>query len=224
MDKETSVKNLAKALDSFIREKDFIESLACGMLLFLESETVDLDRLIRAAGPDYLEVLLLAFEWKLILPLLPSKTCAWEDLAIVGISAKLYSMPKAVYYIIRQSAEKGFWDVEGGLKVMFKTLDVPASPDKMTTLVQELFNRERFMSVSARDIDLACRAVGLPGLADPVIAIFKGFGIISPKLSHVGKSVLGLGPLYDLNPSLGCKLIEVTNFKEKKIRSSPIFR
>jgi hypothetical protein len=47
----------------------------------------------------------------------------------------------------------------------------------------------------------------LPGFADQVIAILKGVGIISPKLGYLGKSKPSLGPLYDVNPSLGKKLI-----------------
>jgi hypothetical protein len=194
-------------LSGFIKENEFAEPLARGMLLFLENETVAFDRLKALFGPDYVDILLLAFDWKLIIPLIPSKTCAWEDLAVSGISAPLYTMPKAVFYVLQEAMNKGIWDVDMGLKIMFETLDISVTPDKMVELVEELFNREKFMCVSARDIDIACRTVGLPGFADQVIAILKGVGIISPKLGYLGKSKPSLGPLYDVNPSLGKKLI-----------------
>jgi len=204
---ERSITNLTQALYGFIKENEFAEPLARGMLLFLENETVAFDRLKALFGPDYVDILLLAFDWKLIIPLIPSKTCAWEDLAVSGISAPLYTMPKAVLYVLQEAVNKGIWDVDMGLKIMFETLDISVPPDKMVELVEELFNREKFMCVSARDIDIACRTVGLPGFADQVIAILKGVGIISPKLGYLGKSKPSLGPLYDVNPSLGKKLI-----------------
>jgi hypothetical protein len=204
---ERSITNLTQALSGFIKENEFAEPLARGMLLFLENETVAFDRLKALFGPDYVDILLLAFDWKLIIPLIPSKTCAWEDLAVSGINAPLYTMPKAVFYVLQEAMNKGIWDVDMGLKIMFETLDISVPPDKMVELVEELFNREKFMCVSARDIDIACRTVGLPGFADQVIAILKGVGIISPKLGYLGKSKPSLGPLYDVNPSLGKKLI-----------------
>jgi len=204
---ERSITNLTQALSGFIKENEFTEPLARGMLLFLENETVAFDRLKALFGPDYVDILLLAFDWKLIIPLIPSKTCAWEDLAVSGINAPLYTMPKAVFYVLQEAMNKGIWDVDMGLKIMFETLDISVPPDKMVELVEELFNREKFMCVSARDIDIACRTVGLPGFADQVIAILKGVGIISPKLGYLGKSKPSLGPLYDVNPSLGKKLI-----------------
>jgi hypothetical protein len=205
--KEGVITNLTKALSGFIKENEFAEPLARGMLLFLEDETVALDRLRAIFGSDYEDILLLAFDWKLIIPLIPSKTCAWEDLAVSGINAPLYTMPKAVLYVLKEAMNKGIWDVDMGLKIMFETLDISVTPDKMVELVEELFNREKFMCVSARDIDIACRTVGLPGFADQVIAIFKGVGIISPKLSYLGKLKPALGPLYDVNPSLVKRLI-----------------
>jgi len=206
--KEGFIVNLIQALSGFIKENEFIEPLARGMLLFLEDETVALERLRVLFGSDYADIFLLAFDWKLIIPLIPSKTCAWEDLAVSGINAPLYTMPKAVFYVLQEAMNKGIWDVDMGLKIMFETLDISVSPNKMVELVEELFNREKFMCVSARDIDIACRTVELPGFADQVIAIFKGVGIISPKLGYLGKLKPGLGPLYDVNPSLGKKLID----------------
>jgi len=207
LDQERLIRNLTQALSSFIDEGQFLEPLAQGIVLFLQNETVALDALKAVFGCDYKDVLLLAFDWKLILPLLPSKSSAWEELALSGINAPLYTIPKAVFYVVREAMKEGVWDVDKGLKVMFQGLDIPLSPARMLELVLELFHSERFMCVSAWDITLSCRAVGVPWLRDQVIAIFKSLGIISPKLAYLGKLNPILGPLYDVNPSLRRKQI-----------------
>lgn len=195
------IESLKKALSEFIKDKTFIEPLAKTLVLFLEEDIVPLDRFKSAAGDDYVDILLLAFEWRLIIPFSPAKTCAWEDRLLTGINAERYEMPKAVFYVLQEAVTKSIWDVERGLIRLFSDTDLPLTPEDMLTLSKEIFKRARFMCVTGKDILISCRGFRHPGLADHTIAIFKSLGIISPKL---GSGILPLksGPLYELNPSL----------------------
>lgn len=196
------IENLKKALSEFLKDKTLIEPLAKTLVLFLEEDIVLSDRLKSVAGDDYIDIMLLAFEWRFIIPFSPAKTCAWEDRLLAGINADRYEMPKVVYYVLQEAVTKSIWDVERGLIRLFSDTDLPLTPEGMLTLSKEIFKRAKFMCVTGKDIALSCRRFRHPGLADHTIAIFKSLGIISPKLGSAGPLSPKSGPLYEVNPSL----------------------
>lgn len=200
------IENLQKALSEFISDVLLLEPLAKTLLFFLEDEIVYLDKIKLSAGENYIDLLLLAFEWKLFVPFASTKTCAWEDRLLLGINSDRYEMPKAVLYVLKESTAKALWDVEEGLKKLFRDVEAPISPDGMVILAKEIFSRASHMCITGKDVVIACNRLQHTKLADPTIAIFKSLGIISPKLSSVGAMSSRLGPLYDINPSLWVKL------------------
>lgn len=196
------IENVAKALSEFIDERPLTEPLARSLILFLDEQIVSADSLKSALGRNYLDVLLLAFEWRMLLPFSATKTCAWEDRLLVSVQATQYEIPKAVLYVVREAASQGKWLVEDGLTKLFHDAETTLFPEKMFSLFLLIIQRSRFKTVSGRDIVSCCRAMDLPNMADQTIAVFKGLGIISPKLSSVGSLSLSSGPLYEVNPSL----------------------
>lgn len=202
MYQEIVSKNMEKALSEFINDIDLIKPLAQTLLLFLKNDVVPCNKIKVAIENDYTETLLLAFEWRLILPFMPTKTCAWEDRLLVGINAKQYEMPKAIFYIVREASIKAVWDVDQGLKKMFERLHIPTHPEIMANLVKEISKYATFKLVTAGDILSACRQLNMYHFVDSTIAIFKSVGILSPRLSHIGESSSRRGPVYELNPSV----------------------
>lgn len=196
------VENILKALSKFMDEQELTGPLSRALSLFLDDRIVSAGNLRSVLGEDYIDTMLLAFEWKMIIPFSPTKTCAWEDRLLVSISSDRYEIPEAVLYVVREAAVQAEWRVEKGLIKLFYDTETVIHPDKMLGIFRKIVDSSKFGTVSGRDIVHCCREQGLPGAADQIIAVFKGLGIISPKLSPVGMISLGSGPLYEVNPSL----------------------
>jgi len=192
--------NLVQALSEFISEEDLVMPLASVLSLFWNTNVVSRDQLITVAENCLMDVLLLACEWKLILPLTPSKTSAWEDRLFSGLNASSYEMPEAVRWSVQLAARNGTWNVEPALILCFRAHHIPEDPNALVKLVVNLATHDSF--VSARDVIHASKMCSIKCSADFIISTFKSLGIISPKLSNFVQASLGKGPLYELNPSL----------------------
>ena len=190
-----------KAIGSFIVEEDLARSLSKILFELSSHVRMSFQELGEVLAEDPTEVLLAGWEWKLILPVEISKTSAWEDRIFEDSSTSMYEMPNVVEYLVRKAIETGRWDAETAIEEMFADLKVDA-PVKLAALVTRLCKKARFHRLTAVEISEECEELALGDRVDSIIAIFKGAGIISPKLAPISEVLRVGSPIYEINPCL----------------------
>ena len=174
--------------------------LSSVLMLFESVNIISSDLITTTAGVTYHEVLLTAYEWRLLLPMMATKTSAWEDRLLQGLVAPYYEMPEVIRCMVLIAMSRGVWDGYAALNYLFRDQELVDASNKIITVIKELARLKRH--VTAMDVVSACGNNKMPYTADFLISIFKSFGIISPKFSDLTRFSHHKGPVYELNPSL----------------------
>ncbi len=195
------MKKLKEALECIIDDPVFVRHLAEVLDLVCSGGKSSYGKIKEIVGDDANEVLLLAYDLRLIIPVNTSKTSAWEDRLLEFVDNALYEVPNIVRYLVANAKNTGCWDPSGATEKIFEDMDV-----KQTTgiayLVEELCRSSECHKISAWQIKNGCKALNLSQSADTIIADLKAAGIISPKLKVMSEVKQARAPLYEINPVL----------------------
>jgi len=194
-------KQIEKALSSFLRE--YVSSLARILNAAVEKRRISYEEIEKLIAPreDIEEVLLLGYDWRILLPVRSSKSMEWGDRVLLPLPGEIYELPNVVRYLVWEAAGSGIWEPERAVAVVAREMGEPAWA-QVPRLVEILEDNAKGMHVTAVQIKKACRALDLEDRVDSLIADLKACGILSPALGYLPEAAKKRTPVYELNPSL----------------------
>jgi hypothetical protein len=164
-------------------------------------DTVSYQELKEIIKDDPEDVLLLADEWRLLLPVRTAKSSSWEDRLLMIKDGEAYEIPNIVRYVAREALEIGTWSCENAIGELFKDLGDPDSK-QIAELVRSIAGEAGSHKITGNQIKMICLRLGLSNRVDSLIAELKAAGIISPRLSSLAEVAREGSPIYELNPSV----------------------
>jgi hypothetical protein len=147
------------------------------------------------------DALLLADEWKLLLPVRTAKSSSWEDRLLIIKDGEAYEMPNIVRYVAREALKTGTWNSENAIGELFKEFRDPDCK-QIPELVRSIAGEAGSHKTTGTQIKMICLRLGLSNRVDSLIAELKAAGIISPRLSSLPEVSREGSPIYELNPSV----------------------
>ena len=163
--------------------------------------SISYDAVFAAAGPDAEELLLTAWEFKLLIPRRSAACGEWDYRFLVMQAGEIYEMPNICRYLVKTAIKTGVWDVETAVCDLYRDMGEPQWK-QIPELVVHLGKQAQHYTVTADGVHSACRNAGIYHRTGPLILVLKGGGILSPKLSARIAPASHQGPIYELNPSL----------------------
>ena len=156
---------------------------------------------------DLEDVLLLACEWRLILPTRTKKSSSWEDRLLIIKDGEAYEIPNIVRYVTREALKTGTWNSKNAIGALFKELGDP-NCKQIPELVRSITEEAGSHRITGNQIKMICLRLGLSNRVDSLIAELKAAGIISPRLSSLTEVSREGSPIYELNPAVAVGLSE----------------
>jgi hypothetical protein len=147
------------------------------------------------------DALLLADEWRLLLPVRTAKSSSWEDRLLIIKDGEAYEMPNIVRYVAREALKTGTWNSENAIGELFKEFRDPDCK-QIPELVRSIAGEAGSHKTTGTQIKMICLRLGLSNRVDSLIAELKAAGIISPRLSSLPEVSREGSPIYELNPSV----------------------
>jgi hypothetical protein len=191
---------LKKALNSFLKDND-AKALAIILNKAEESGSISYEDIETLVDGDIEDFLLLAFQWRLLLPVRASKAGDWEDRMMIPQLGERYQMPNVVRWLVKNALASGKWDPEIAIIEVFKNIGEP-DIEKMPILFERMVSGIKGHRINGNRIKSICRDLGLESRVDPLVSELKACGIISHKLSSLTEVSRAGAPLYEVNPSL----------------------
>lgn len=195
----TNLKNLAYALEGLLGEEPLTSLLARLLDQCMRQPGIMFQEVKLIAGDNAGELLLLAWDWKFLLPRRSGQCAEWDDRMMRFESNEYYEMPNVVRHLLENAAQTGFWALDAAVAQLYEPLGAPAY-ERMPKLVKEIVNRTENLSVTAAGIHAACRQADFDNRTGAMIAILKGGGLISPKLKSASPTANKGGPVYEVHP------------------------
>jgi len=104
------MKNLEKALKSFMTEDILVSDLAQILSLFLNFDRVNYRELASVTYDSLDEALLALWEWKLVIPVRSSKCSEWDSRILLAEPEESYEMPNISKMLVKKGMETGKWE------------------------------------------------------------------------------------------------------------------
>jgi len=194
-------KQIERALNSFLQ--DYTGCLSRILSAAVEKGRIsyaEIEKLI-APGEDIEEVLLLGYDWRILLPVRSSKSMEWGDRVFLPMPGEEYELPNVIKYLVRQAAKSGRWEPWKAMEAVAREMGEPAWA-RVPRLVETLGAGAEGRHVTAIQIKQACRTLQLEKRLDSLIADLKACGILSPSLGYLPEAAQRRAPVYELNPCL----------------------
>ncbi|MFW6081060.1 MAG: hypothetical protein ACOC7W_04025 [Desulfosalsimonas sp.] len=192
---------LRSALKELISEETLIRPLAAVLAEALTRSSISYDTVIPIAQEDAQEVMLEAWDWKLLLPRRNSGCGEWDHRIPVMRPGEIYEMPNIGRYLVKHAADLGKWDPRTAIADMYRDMGEERW-EQMPELVRQLKKNASCRVINAAQINSACRNAGFYHRTGSLILILKGGGIISPKLASGISAARSHSPVYELNPAV----------------------
>jgi len=192
---------LEKALSKLLKHGELTSRLASVLAHASKRGSISYREVEKIANGDAEDVLLLASEWRLLLPVRTVKSAAWEDRLLLCKPGESYEVPNIARYLVGEATKTGRWDPERAITKIFKEMGEP-NWEQIPKLVERLEEQARDYRVTASQIKKICSESGLGDRVDTLIAELKASGVMSPKLGSIAETARAGSPLYELNPSL----------------------
>jgi hypothetical protein len=195
------VNRLKKALKCLVIHTTERAWLARVLSAVLQEQKISFAKLTEIAGSHSEDILLLAVELRLLVPVRTSKSAAWEDRFVLEESGEIYRMPAIVRHLVKHAESTGTWDLRCAVSDLLSEMGEP-DYERISELIEKLREDADHGKVDALQIKARCKQLGLEDRIDVVIAELKGGGVMSPKLSSLTENVKAGSPIYELNPCL----------------------
>jgi len=192
--------NLKKALQSFMGAAEItVSDLAPVLTMFSRNSRVDYEAIAACVAGNLDDLLLILWEWKLIIPLRSAQCSEWDRRVLLTEPGELYEMPNISKVLVEKGLATGRWESPAAIRELFNDMGEPEW-EKMPELVLRIKQDTRHNTINGAEIGAACRRCGLGAKTGAMIAILKGAGIISPKLAALNAFTTSRSPLYEFNP------------------------
>ncbi len=191
---------LKDALSSFLKSDDAAK-IARLLELAVKNRNVSYEEARAVIGEDIEDILILAYGWRILLPVKAAKAGDWEDKMLTTQPGDTYQAVNVVKHLAENASKTGRWDPEIAIAQAFDDIGEPET-DKMPTLVARIASEVKGHRISGVQIKRLCTELGLGDRVDPLISELKACGILSPKLSSLTESSRTGTPIYEINPCL----------------------
>ncbi len=198
---QNSSDRLEKALRAILGPDNITRILSQVLAYAAVKGAVSYQEIKEIIKDDPVEVLLLADEWRLLLPVSTAKSSSWEDRLLLLEDGEIYEIPNIIRYLLKGGLHKGRWDPEKAVTKLFKELGDPDGkqiPGLVRSIAEEAVNHK----ITGNQIKMICVRLGLGDRVDGLIAELKAAGIISPRLRSVPEVSREGSPIYEINPSV----------------------
>ena len=194
------MKNLPSAFYAQYNEKmppgfDDVLMAAC------RRPTIAFEEIQKIEPRDIEEMLLFAWDWKLLIPMASSQCSEWDNRLMVMKPGQVYEIPNISRTLIKSAVATGRWDIRGSVSSLYSDMG-ETRWQKMPDLVDAITSQAVNYTIGAAAINAACIKAGIKNKTGAMIAILKGGGIISPKLAALGPVAKTGAPVYEVNPSV----------------------
>jgi hypothetical protein len=192
---------IEKALRCFVHE--YAGSLARILSHAVKKGRISYERIEKLIAPedDIEEVLLLGYDWRILLPVRTSRSMEWGDRVLIPMAGEIYELPNVVKCLVQEAIRSGMWEPGKAVAETARKMGEPAW-DQFPRLVKKLGEYAEGNRITAVQIKKACRAFHLQDRMDSLIADLKGSGILSPSLGYLPEAAQRKSPMYELNPAL----------------------
>lgn len=180
---------------------ELAEKLARILDIARVEKSVTYEQVEAIAGNNAEDLLLVAWEWRLLIPIRTSRCGEWDDRVLVLSPGEKYEMPNVSRLMVKYASITGVWDSSKAVTAFFEDAGEPLWR-LIPSLVQRMKEGCPSQGIDARQIKVACREMGFGERTDTIIAILKGAGVISPKLGSLSFVSRTQTPLYEINPLL----------------------
>jgi hypothetical protein len=196
---------LAEALSVFLGHSKITSKLSQVLAHAAVKGTLSYQEVKEIIQDDPEDVLLLADEWRLLLPVRTAKSSGWEDRLLIIKDGEAYEIPNIVRYVAREALKTGTWNSENAIGELFRELGDP-NCKQIPELVRSIAGQAGSHKTTGNQIKMICLRLGLSNRVDSLIAELKAAGIISPRLSSLPEVVREGSPIYELNPAVAIGL------------------
>ncbi len=200
-DHHSTTANIGKALTPLLGEEPLLPCLAAVLEKCCRQGAVRFKEIRAAAGTDAMELLLLAWDWRLLIPRRSSQCAEWDDRVMRFEPDEIYDIVNIVQHLVTSAARTGAWNVDQAAAELYARMGA-AQYRKMPVLIRELTKLSENGLISAANIHRACTNAGLSNQTGTMIAILKGGGVISPKLMSRSPAERKGCPVYEVHPAL----------------------
>jgi hypothetical protein len=145
------------------------------------------------------EVLLLCWEWRLLVPVRSSKCGEWDDRLLMLDPGEIYELPNVVKHLVTSARRTGQWNPDLALTELFSDIDETLR-SRIPDLLMKMNALAHFNIINAFQIRQACVKANLNQSVDTLIALLKSGGVISPKLRALSDIAKAGSPVYEINP------------------------
>lgn len=195
------IKNLEKALKSFIAGDVSVSDIAQILSCFLNFDRVDYRKLASVTCGSLDEAILALWEWKLVIPVRSSKCSEWDSRILLAEPEESYEMPNISKMLVKKGMETGKWESTAAILDLFRYMGEPEWK-KMPNLILSIKKNSMHNTINGTKIGILCIQNGLKNKTGAMIAGLKGAGVISPKLAAISQVLRSKSPLYEYNPSV----------------------
>lgn len=198
----TERENIKQALAALIGNGEpLVPELAMAMNQCRLLGSIAYENIVAIAGDDAAELLLLAWNWKMLVPRRSLQCAEWDDRVLGLEPGEQYDMVNVVKWLLDAAAKTGCWQVIEVVRDLYAWMGEPQFA-KMPALVRQLVQQAQHQRITGAGIHVACAHHGFGDRTGAMIAILKGGGVISPHLTSSSPMQKTKSPLYDLHPVL----------------------
>lgn len=197
---ERGLANIQRALSSLLTDREPVGQLSTVLMAALPNGRIIFDDAARLCD-DAEEILLLAWEWRMLLPVRTVKSHEWDDRVLIADSGEVYELPNLIRYLLEEASRTGEWNPPKALAGLFRKMGDPHWR-KMPALVEQLCRGSTDLKVTGTDISRISIEMDVGHRLDAIIGALKGSGVMSPRLASLAQMARADSPIYELNPCL----------------------
>ena len=196
---DDSIQRLKTALSDCLGPDEVTDETALIINNACENGRISFSEVEEISKGNAEEVLLLCWEWRLLVPVRSSKCGEWDDRLLMLDPGEIYELPNVVKHLVTSARRTGQWDPDLALTELFSDTDetlwrrIPDLLKKMNALAH-------FNIINAFQIRQACAKSKMNQSVDTLIALLKAGGVISPKLRSISNVAKVGSPVYEINP------------------------
>ncbi|MFW6237403.1 MAG: hypothetical protein ACOC3F_03370 [Desulfosudaceae bacterium] len=197
----TTTTNIQTALADLLGEEPLLPQLARVLDRCRQEGGLTFGEIAGMAGEEAAEVVLLAWDWKLLLPRRSRQCAEWDDRVMRFETDEYYLAPNLVRCLLDRAAAGGAWEQDAAVAGLYRQMG-EADWEKMPALVAEIAGSAGPGGISGAAIGRACVRAGLGDRVGAMIAVLKGGGVISPRLVGAGPGETKGSPVYEVHPAV----------------------
>ena len=195
-----TTENIRRALDRVLGPDESLGSvLAAALDRGRRQESIAFEEIAALAPDDGREVILLAWDWRLLIPRRSRQSAEWDDRILRLEAGEHFEIVNIVRFLLDSAAQSGTWDLGEAVRSLYAEMGEPSFAD-MPLLVEKIARRVKYSNLSGTAIHAACVHAGFQDRTGAMIAILKGGGVICPRLLSSNPAEKKGSPLYEMHP------------------------